>query len=84
MKMTNLNKSNSNEAVVNVVNGAGNEAIPYVYSEGDTVASILQKAGIKLGHGATVTLGRKRIKNPENATVKPGDTLVIAGKVSNG
>lgn len=81
--MTNPNKNN-NEAIVNLVNGVGNDAVPFAYDQGDTVASILQKANIKLEHGVTVTLGRKRIKHPEKATVRPGDTLVIAGQISNG
>lgn len=73
-----------NTAVVNVVNGTGNDAVPFAYTEGDTVASILTKANIKLNKGDTVTLGRKNIKNPEKTPVKSGDTLVIASKVSNG
>ncbi len=81
--MADLNKTN-HEATVNVVNGTGNDAIAFPYSQGDTVASILKKANIKLEHGTTVTLGRKNVRNPEKTSVKPGDTLVIAGKVSNG
>lgn len=39
--MANLEKAN--REVVNVVNGAGNDAIPVTYTKGDTVASILKK-----------------------------------------
>lgn len=81
--MTDFNKTN-NGATVNVVNGTGNDAVPFPYNEGDTVASILKKANIKLDHGSTVTLGRKNVQKPGKTPVKPGDTLVIAGKVSNG
>lgn len=74
----------NNEATVNVVNGVGNDSIPIPYQDGDTVAAILKKANIELAHGSTVTLGRKRLHRLDTATIKPGDTLVIAGTVSNG
>jgi len=83
-KNENVKTVEADENVVYLVNGVGNDAIAYPWAEGDTVASILEKAKVKLKEGSTVTLGRENIRKPEKTSVKPGDTLVIAGKVSNG
>lgn len=90
--MADLNKTATKETTakeatakkVKVVNGVGNDAVSFTYTAGDTVASILKKANIKVDRYDTVTLGRKRIRHPEKTPVQPGDTLVIATKVSNG
>lgn len=69
---------------VMVAVGAGNDPIPVKWEEGDTVASILQRAQITVGPGQTPTLGKKRIVNPEETTVQPDDVIVIAGMPANG
>ena len=77
----------TNQEITNkiiIANGAGNKPTEVDYHEGDTVASVLQRANLTLGKKSTVSIGRTRIRNIDNTAVKPGDRLVIAGKVSNG
>lgn len=69
---------------VSIVNGVGNAPTIVTWQDGDTVQTVLDRAHIYLSKEAAVTLGRKRIRNLEKTTVRAGDTLVIAGKVSNG
>lgn len=72
------------EGTVNVANGVGNAPTPVDWYSGDTVASVLERAKIEIKSGQTATLGRRRVKHPEKTKVKAGDTIVIAGKISNG
>lgn len=69
---------------VSVANGAGADPIRVAWQEGDTVASILERAGIQIEEGRTPSISQRRIKNPEKAKVSPGELIVIAGKPSNG
>lgn len=83
--MANLNKQNpETTATVSVVGGVGLAPTTVPWQSGDTVKSILDRAHIQLSEDVAVTLGRKRIITPETTTVEPNDTLVIAGKLSNG
>ncbi len=72
--------------IVRLSFGAGNDPRAIQYHEGDSVQSILERAGLQLKPGQCVTLGRKRInpKKLEKTLVQPGDTLVIAGMPANG
>lgn len=69
---------------ITIANGTGNDPITVDCYPGDTVAKVLKRADLVLEDGTTVSLGRKKIDNINKTTVAPGDTLVIAGKVSNG
>lgn len=77
-------KKTTDKEFVNIVDGVGNDPIRCAWTEGDTVYSILERAGILVKPGYTVTLGRQRIKDIQHTTIQPEDTLVIAGKVKNG
>lgn len=70
--------------VVTLVKGVGSEPLKYVYIEGDTVKSILERANIELANGMTVSLGRRRVEDFGSTEVKPGDLLVITKKICNG
>lgn len=70
--------------IVMIANGAGNKPTEVEWQSGDTVASVLKRAGIKIQSGQTATLGKRRIRNLEKTKVDSGATIVIAGKVSNG
>ena len=76
----------TNEAkdIVRIANGAGNKPVEVEWRPGDTVATVLKRAGIEVQRGQTATLGKRRIRNPEKTNVDSGATIVIAGKVSNG
>jgi len=79
-----MSNNTNNEAIVYVSYGAGNEPIEVEYRDGDTVASVLERADVIVDRGMTPTLGKKRIRNPEKTAVSAGDLIVIAGKPSNG
>ncbi|MBR5669829.1 hypothetical protein IKX12_01990 [Candidatus Saccharibacteria bacterium] len=79
-----MSNNTNNEAIVYVAYGAGNEPIEVEYHENDTVASVLERAGVIVDKGMTPTLGKKRVRKPEKTTVSAGDLIVIAGKPSNG
>lgn len=84
--MANLNKENvqDTQQVVKIANGAGTDPITVSWQQGDTVASVLERAGVTIGHGHTATIGRRRVRNPEKTAIKVGEVIVIAGKPSNG
>lgn len=69
---------------VKIANGAGNDPIEIAWQQGDTVASVLQRAGITIERGRTASIGRRRIRNPEKTEIRAGEVIVIAGKPSNG
>lgn len=78
------NDTTKKVGTVTIANGTGNTPITVDCYAEDTVAKVLKRADLVLESGTTVSLGRKRIGNIDKTTVAPGDTLVIAGKVSNG
>ena len=78
------NEYNQEVAKVYVAYGAGNAPIEVEYYDGDTVASILDRANIVIERGQTPTLGKKRIRNAKETPISAGDTIVIAGQPSNG
>lgn len=69
---------------VRIATGAGNEPIEIGWQKGDTVESVLARAGVVVEAGQTATLGKRRIKNPGKTKIKAGDLIVIAGKPANG
>lgn len=77
-------KPASSGLVVKIANGAGTEPIAIPWVQGDTVDSVLKRAGVRIESGRTATLGRRRVRNPEKTDVKAGEVIVIAGKPSNG
>ncbi|MBP5656447.1 hypothetical protein J6X15_02585 [Candidatus Saccharibacteria bacterium] len=79
-----MDNNKKNTTVVYVAYGVGNQPIEVEYHKGDTVASVLERAGIVVERGMTPTLGKKRVRNPEKTTVSAGDLIVIAGQPSNG
>ena len=79
-----MDNNKKNATVVSIANGVGNRPIDVEYRKGDTVASVLERAGIVVESGMTPTLGKKRVRNPEKTAVSAGDLIVIAGKPSNG
>ncbi len=87
MSRTNNNSDSKKEVEkigsVTIANDAGNKPIKVDCYPEDTVATILERAQLVLEEDTTVSRGRARIDNMD-ARVSPGDTLVIAGKVSNG
>jgi hypothetical protein len=87
--MTDLTKpsdgemEDTNDALVRIARpGATEQNVEYV--EGDTVATVLARAGVVVDKGYTVTLGRAKVDDPAVTLVRAGDVLVIAGKPSNG
>lgn len=83
--MANMDKKNESTGnTVTIANGIGNKPITVEFHSGDTVASVLDRAELTLEAGTTVSIGRKRVEDIDKTTVAAGDTLVIAGKVSNG
>lgn len=68
---------------VSVVVGS-NKPIKVDYRQGDTVQSILDRAGASIKQGQSASLGRRRVGDPKKTKVQPGDTIVIAGRPSNG
>lgn len=70
--------------VVKVARGAGNKPIKVPWEEGDTVATVLARAEIKLEEGETATMGNARITKPEETKVESGNLIVIARKLANG
>ena len=83
-KTTEKNAQSAKELTVRIANGPGSKLIEVSYKEGDTVASVLARAGIELDKGTTATLGNKRVDKPEKTTVSPDDLIVVAGMPSNG
>lgn len=69
---------------VKVANGAGNDPVSISWQPGDTVASVLERAGITIEKGRTATIGRRRVRNPAKTEIQPDEVIVIAGKPSNG
>lgn len=68
-----------------IVNGAGNKPVPITLKEsGDTVETVVERAGITLAKDKMVTLGKRPVSDPKTTPVGNGDTLVIASKVANG
>ena len=72
------------ENIVTIAAGAGNEPITVEWQPDDTVETVLGRAEVKIGVGETVTIGRRRIKNPAKTKVNAGDLIVIATKPANG
>jgi len=70
--------------IVKIANGAGTEPVSVPWKEGDTVASVLKRAGVQIKSGRTATIGRRRVRNPEKTEIKAGEVIVIAGQPSNG
>lgn len=70
--------------IVKVSTGAGKLPKKVEYHEGDTVESILARAGIKIKEGQHPTLGKRAVKDPKTTKVQAGDVIVIAGKPANG
>ncbi|MDO4611927.1 MAG: hypothetical protein Q4B29_00470 [Candidatus Saccharibacteria bacterium] len=62
----------------------GNTPKTVDYQQGDTVASVLQRAGVYLTGSQTAALGRRRVQDAAKTPVKAGETIVVAGKPSNG
>lgn len=82
--MSNKSVSEVVSSSVRIATGAGNEPIEIGWQEGDTVESVLKRAGVTVEDGQTATLGKRRIKNPGKTKIKAGDLIVIAGKPANG
>ena len=78
-------KTQTNEApVVHLSIGAGTTPIDVEWMDGDTVATVLERAGVVVEAGKTPTLGKVRVKNPKTTLVQPGEVIVVTGKPSNG
>lgn len=52
--------------------------------KGDSVNTILERAGITLEDGQTVVMHRCAVSSDLSTKVQPGDRLVITKKVNNG
>lgn len=78
------NKANANSTTVTVAVGAGSKPMRIDWRPGDTVASILKRAGVVVAPGKTPTLGERKVSDPEHTKVQAGETIVVAGKPSNG
>ncbi len=64
--------------------GAGTKPIEVTWQQGDTVDSVLKRADVIYTSDKSPTLGKVRVLNPKNTHVKPGDTIVVAGRPANG
>jgi len=73
-----------NKKVVTISTGPGTEPILIEYKNGDTVATVLQRAGVKIAQGQTATIGNKRVKGPSKTRVTAGDVIVVAPVPGNG
>lgn len=73
-----------NSDKITIAVGAGNAPVVIDWQENDTVATVLQRAQVKIGSDQTAVIGKRRVKNIERHKVRPGDTIVIAGKPANG
>jgi len=67
---------------VNAGMGTATQEIEYV--EGDTVASVLERAGVEILAGQRATLGKVDVAEPANTPVEPGDVIVVANAPKNG
>ena len=72
------------EQFVRVACGAGREPKNIPWTEGMTVARVLEAAEIDVDDDHTATLGRRRVIDPETESVQPNDIVVVAGKPGNG
>lgn len=70
--------------IIRIANGTGKDAIDLAWSEGMTVSAALIAAEITVKKDHTVTLGRRRITDPDTELLQPNDILVIAGMPGNG
>lgn len=84
LKKETINEETANKETITVVPGTGVEPITTTFCQGDMVATVLDRVNLTLNEGTTVSIGRVRVKDIYTTEVKPGDCLVIAGKVSNG
>lgn len=81
---TQSSKVDPQKKTVTVAVGAGQNPIQVSWQPDDTVASVLERAQIKVERGKTPTLGKERVRNPKKTPVKPGDVIVVAGMPANG
>ena len=70
--------------IVSIARGTDKETLEVVWLEGDTVASVLERAHVRLSHGLTAVLARRRVQNPAEANIRPGERILIAGKPGHG
>ncbi|MCL2444738.1 hypothetical protein FWD07_01280 [Candidatus Saccharibacteria bacterium] len=70
--------------LVRISVGAGTKPIEVEWKQGDTVATVLKRADVKMEEGRVATLGKKKVKNPEKTTVSAGDLIVVEGQPRNG
>lgn len=82
--MNKTTQTTTGKNTVKLAIGAGTEPIAVDWKEGDTVSAVIKRAGAAIQPGQTATLGRRRVKNPDKTAVRAGETIIIAGKPSNG